>query len=151
VANTQELLNLYKNNLKREDKMKTIKYSFYSYITGKFFKILRLMLLILFIGITGIAYATNIRGQLLRIGPYGDYPATNIGLHLENIMSPGIIVFQPIYTNAFGMYYFYNIPGGDYLLVVPRRNAPALKYRIRIPNWNNDPRVFYDIAPITLP
>lgn len=125
------------------------KKAFYSYIIGKFLNIL--ILLILFLGITGTVYATNIRGQMYRIGPYGNYPATDIGLHLENIMSPGIIFSQPIYTNAFGMYYFYNIPAGDYLLVVPRRNAPALKYRTRIPNLTNDPRVFYDIAPITLP
>lgn len=129
--------------------MQTINNSVNSHIKVKIFKII--VLLILFLGVAGIAYATNIRGQLQRIGPYGNYPAANIGLHIENSSSPGNIASQPIYTNAYGMYYFYNIPAGVYLLIVPRRNVSPLRYRISIPNLTNDPRFFYDIAPITIP
>ena len=133
--------------MKREDKMG--KNAFCSLITGKFLK--PLIFLVLFLGIIGTANATNLRGQLLRIGPYGNYPAGKVGLHLENSMSPGLIFSQPTYTNSFGMYFFYNIPAGSYLLVVPRRNAPALRFQIIIPHMTNDPRVFYDIAPVQLP
>lgn len=58
--------------------------------------------------------AMTVRGRIERAGQYGVYPVANVSVTLSS--SEGRTT--PSFTDSSGIYYFYNIPAGVYLLEV---------------------------------
>lgn len=93
-----------------------------------------------------------VRGMLFRPGqptsqrPDGRYPAGGIQLTLFNQRMGRS---SPAYSGSDGMYYFYNVPAGDYTLEVWLAVQQATPYGIRVlPSTPQRP--FTDIAPIAV-
>jgi hypothetical protein len=73
-------------------------------------------LLVILLTISSPAYSQVVRGVLFRLGPYGPYPAVNV---LLTLFSPSMGKRSaPSYTGGDGMYYFYNVPQGQYALEI---------------------------------
>jgi hypothetical protein len=101
--------------------------------------------LFIVLGVVAAAgYAQTVRGQLVRSGPYGNYPVAYIPV---TVFSQRMGRSSPSYTDPNGMYYLSKVPPGDYTLEIwisPRR--PPYTYDIHV-----NPRPFTDIRPILLP
>lgn len=91
---------------------------------------------------TNVSAASTVRGRLDRRYGYQVYPAANVRVTVYN---PNIGRSSPAYTGNDGMYYFYNVPAGDYYLEVWVSQQP-LVYTIRVYE-----QPFTDIPPILLP
>lgn len=90
--------------------------------------------------------AGNVRGQLLRRGPQGIYPASGIAVTVYTQLKGRS---QPSYSGSDGMYYLYNIPAGRYFLEIWAHgfgNRPVV-FEIVV----NDQQPFTDVAPVTVP
>jgi len=104
--------------------------------------------LLLFSVVTLLAVATSVsaqtvRGRLNRQGPAGLSPAPYVKVTLY---APNIGRSSPIYTGIDGMYYFYNVPPGDYILEIWGYGDRPITYSIRVPN-----ELYIDISPIVIP
>lgn len=87
-----------------------------------------------------------VRGKLIRVDKYGTYPIPYVPVTLYDIRNRYRI--GPVYTDVYGMYYFYGVVRGDYDLEIwdlGRRNDPLIRpIRVfRMP--------YNDIPPIRLP
>jgi hypothetical protein len=87
------------------------------------------------------ASATDVRGRIDTRNPYNGYyqplPRAEVALFFPNGRPTGTVTI----TGFDGFYYFYNVPPGNYVLVVNRaRNIP-----VSIPPaqaWDIDPVLF---------
>jgi hypothetical protein len=97
------------------------------------------LLLILFT-ISSPAYSNVVRGMLYRVGPYGRYPAVNV---LVTLYSRYIGRSARSYTSRDGMYYFYNVPEGKYVLEIWGYGPDPIIYPFEVFNqpYNDGPRV----------
>ncbi|HPQ43803.1 MAG TPA: carboxypeptidase-like regulatory domain-containing protein [Syntrophales bacterium] len=100
-------------------------------------------LLVIFLTIPSSAYCQGVRGMLFRVGPHGPYPAVNVHLTL---ISSSIGRSAPTYTGRDGMYYFYNVPPGQYALEVWGYGPNPIIHRISVLN-----RPYNDIPQIQVP
>jgi hypothetical protein len=88
------------------------------------------------------AYSQTVRGRLDRRGPSGYYPAAYVKVTLG---IPNQWRSLPVYTGVDGMYYFYNIRPGNYVLEIWGYRDP-IRYEIQVLN-----QPYTDIKPILLP
>ncbi len=101
-------------------------------------------LLVILLTISSPAYSQVVRGMLLRVGPHGPYPAVNV---LLTLFSPSMGKRSaPSYTGRDGMYYFYNVPRGQYLLEIWGYGPTPIIYQINVLN-----RPYNDIPQIRVP
>jgi len=103
---------------------------------------------LLFVGlltVTNLAYGGNVEGRVNYQGPSGAIsPAPHIQVSLAD---PNQKLSSSTFTGFDGMYYFYNVPSGQYILEIkPSENKPAISYRITV---RNQPRT--SIKPILVP
>jgi len=107
----------------------------------------KLLVLILFAAallfVADPAYSQTVRGRLDREGPYGFYPAAYVQVTLY---APDRGRSLPVYTDVDGMYYFHDVPPGDYILEIWVSPDRPLSYRIHVFR-----RRYVDIKPILLP
>ena len=105
---------------------------------------------------TASAFATNVRGQVLFAGRYGNAPAPNLTVifYIWDMSVPSrpklVPASSPSITDRNGMYYFYNIAPRSYVVQISYRGAVKSRFNITIPNLPQRPGIFYDIAPITI-
>jgi hypothetical protein len=79
----------------------------------KRFIFIAIMVAALSLGLSEAAIAqvgVTVRGRLIRMCPEGFYPAVNIAVSIGNA--------PPTVSGFDGMYYFYNVPPGNYPLFV---------------------------------
>ena len=106
--------------------------------------ILYVIILFLFSVISSVVNAEGLSGRIDRPGAYGYYPAVNVPVTLESQYRR----YGPIYTDVYGMYYFVNIPAGDYILRVwPYPNRPPYNYSATV-FWGKPMSTY---PPIALP
>jgi len=108
-------------------------------------RLLHVTALVLCVALAAAA-AGNVRGQLLRRGPQGIYPASGIAV---TVYAEQRGRSQAGYSGSDGMYYLYNIPAGEYFLEIWAHgfNQRPLVYQIVV----TDQRQFTDVAPVTVP
>jgi hypothetical protein len=110
---------------------------------GQSFKFLLLFLILL--ATTVSAYAATVRGKLSRTSAAGTiYAASYVKVTLSNSR---IGDSAPAYTGEDGMYYFYNVPAGDYDLkiwVSPRREPIVVRIQV-----SNQP--YTDVRHLLIP
>ncbi len=104
---------------------------------------LLLLFVVAFLIVAVSADAQTVRGRLDREGSSGPYPAAYVKVTLY---APDIGRSSPVYTGSDGMYYFYNVPPGDYILEIWRNRAKTITYSIQI---LNEP--YTDIPSILIP
>lgn len=92
------------------------------------------------------AQVVTARGRIDRLGPGGVYPAPRVRVTL---FSPTMGPSSPAYTNIDGMYYFYNVPPGDYDLQILAPWGFRTSVRVRVFPRVSPPLVS-DIAPIQI-
>ena len=98
-------------------------------------------LLVILLTISSPAYSQVVRGMLFRLGPYGPYPAVNV---LLTLFSPSMGKRSaPSYTGGDGMYYFYNVPQGQYVLEIWGYGPTPIVYQINVLNrpYNDMPQI----------
>lgn len=109
----------------------------------------KLLMLLLFIVIllvvTDFAYSQIVRGRIDRSGPYGSgtYPAAYVPVTLRARGSMQRSL--PVYTGVDGMYYFYNVKPGDYILEIGFHKGLPTSYWIKVLD-----QPYADIKPIKL-
>ena len=90
------------------------------------------------IALSNIAIATELRGRVDYIHPYtGHYqplPRAEVRLHFQDGRSVAATI-----TGYDGFYYFYNIPPGNYYILI----NGLKRYFIQVPNLRG-----YDVPPI---
>jgi hypothetical protein len=75
------------------------------------------LFLVSFIFAVNLAYASTVRGRIVkRQTQVRENPVPNIPVTLCN--RTGDDCSSPVHTDTEGMYYFYNVPAGDYVLKV---------------------------------
>jgi hypothetical protein len=110
-------------------------------INRKFLVLILAVAALLFV--TDSAYSQTVRGRLDREGRYGYYPVAYVQVTLN---APDMGRSLPIYTDIDGMYYFHDVPPGDYILEIWVYPDRLLSYRIHVFNQR-----YVDIEPILLP
>lgn len=100
-------------------------------------------LLVVLLTISLPAYCQDVRGMLFRVGPHGPYPAVNV---LLTLFSPSVGRSAPSYTGRDGMYSFYNVPPGQYMLEIWGYGPNPITYQINVLN-----RPYNDIPQIRVP
>ncbi len=100
--------------------------------------------ILLFLGTFLYAQNTDIRGQVVSYNTYyKNYPpASNMRVNL----SQNNRFINSTYTDAGGIYYFYNITPGSYILQINNR-----VYNINVHHINKRNQQFQDISRILLP
>jgi len=95
--------------------------------------------------VTSLAYGGNVEGRLDYQGPSGSAsPAPHIQVSLVDPIQKHS---SSTFTGFDGMYYFYNVPSGQYTLAIkPSENKPAISYKITV---GNQPHT--SIKPILVP
>lgn len=115
--------------------------------------LLLLLLVVTLLVVTISAYAqvdyseyqavTIVRGALFRRGPSGFDPAPYVKV---TFYSPSIGRSSPTYTGTNGMYYFYNVPLGNYTLEIWGYGDNPITYSIQVYN-----QPYTDIQSIVIP
>jgi hypothetical protein len=82
------------------------------------------------------ALALTVRGRIDRLSPYGTYPVAGILVTLGNVRAA---------SGPDGLYYFFNVPAGNWVLTVIPPNSPPMSYTITV---TSDPT---DVPPIVIP
>jgi len=77
------------------------------------------------VGLTGALQAATVRGKIER---KAGYPVSYMKVTLKGQKSES----SPVYTGSDGMYYFKNIPAGDYTLEVWNQKARPTSYKIEV-------------------
>ncbi len=72
------------------------------------------------------AQGVTVRGQLIRVGPAGYYPAVGVAVSIATQLGRG----APTVTGYDGMYYMYNILPGYYTLEV--WSTPPMQFPITV-------------------
>lgn len=100
------------------------------------------LVLLLLLAVSAIAAAQTVRGQLLRLTPYGaPYPAGYVAVTL---FAPHMGRSAPAYSTPQGFYFLYNVPPGGYTLEIWAYQQP-LTMPVTVYN-----RPLTDIPPITI-
>jgi hypothetical protein len=100
-------------------------------------------LLIVMLCFTANAYSQIVRGRIDRQGPKGVYTASNVMVTIGRTGWRSL----PAYTGVDGMYYFYNVQPGDYILEIwGPGNKPIQGYSISVLN-----QPYTDIKAIVIP
>jgi hypothetical protein len=100
------------------------------------------------LGIICVCYAQdmgsvlNVRGQLLREGPTGRYPAARLAV----LLKPGS---REAVTGDDGIFYFYKVQPGNYTIEINTKDI-HVSYPIQV-NKGVESSAFLDIPSITLP
>ena len=105
--------------------------------------VLLLLLVVTLLVVTISAYAQTVRGRLDRQGPSGLRPAPYVRVTLY---TPDIGRSSRVYTGTNGMYYFYNVPLGNYTLEIWGYGDNPITYSIQVYN-----QPYTDIQPIVIP
>jgi hypothetical protein len=94
---------------------------------------------------TNLAYGGNVIGRLDYQGPSGSAsPAPHIQVTL---VDPVQKRSSSTFTGFDGMYYFYNVPSGEYILEIrSSENKPPINYKITVRN-----QPYTSLKPIPLP
>lgn len=111
---------------------------------NKKLKLITVFLLVILLTISSPAYSQVVRGMLFRVGPHGPYPAVTVLLTLFSHSTGKRSA--PSYTGRDGMYYFYNVPHGQYLLEIWGYSPTPITYEINVLN-----RPYSDIPRISVP
>jgi hypothetical protein len=90
-----------------------------------------------------VAQQVTLRGRIVRVGPYGPYPAIGVAV---TVNSPSLGRSGTAYSGSDGMYYLYVPPGPYTLEVWPLLGAPPVAFSIVVPGTP-----YFDIAPVQLP
>ena len=95
--------------------------------------------------VTNLVYGGNVEGRLNYRGSSGAIsPAPHIQVSLADPIQKSS---SSTFTGFDGMYYFYNVPSGQYILEIkPSENTPAINYRITVRNQSHT-----SIKPILVP
>ena len=92
-----------------------------------------------------VSAASTVRGRIVRKGASGQYPAVGITVSV-NANNSKVGRSALVYTGSDGMYYFSNVPPGDYQLEIWISKQKPVTYNIRVRD-----QAFTDIAPIVIP
>ena len=77
------------------------------------------------VGLTGALQAATVRGKIER---NAGYPVSYMKVTLKGQKGES----SPVYTGSDGMYYFKNVPAGEYTLQVWNRKARPTAYKIEV-------------------
>lgn len=114
-----------------------------------FKKNIAIMFLVFFIAAVNLAHASTVRGMIVREATGGNTdPAQDIPVVLCN--SEGENCSSAFYTDSEGMYYFYDIRAGDYVLKIwvngYNVGTPKTTPPITVPN-----QPYTDVEKILIP
>lgn len=110
-------------------------------------KITAIVLLLIMASLESLA--ANIRGLIVRNGPYGvQYPVPGLTIMVRNQINQDVA--SPAVTGTDGMYYFYGMFPGGYYLDVYTGYLFMGRFVINIENTLNVPGVFSDIPLIVI-